>query len=79
MARKRITELSKSVGKPKVGGPLTGLVDQRGNTKSEDEFLGKFRLVSEGRRGGGQWRSEWTGFLTARALNAGLLRLHALP
>ena len=45
MARKRIAELSKGVGKPKVGGPLTGLVDQYGKARDEEEFLGKFRLV----------------------------------
>ena len=48
-ARKRITELSKGVGKPKVGGPLTGFVDQHKKIRTEDEFLGKFRLVSLGR------------------------------
>jgi protein SCO1/2 len=46
MARKRIAEMSKGVGKPKVGGPLTGLVDQNKRERSEDEFLGKYRLVS---------------------------------
>lgn len=45
MARKRIAELNKAVGKPKVGGPLTGLVDQHKKTRTDDEFLGKFRLV----------------------------------
>ncbi|KAA8914601.1 SCO1/SenC-domain-containing protein [Sphaerosporella brunnea] len=45
LARNRITEMSKGVGKPKVGGPLTGLVDQHGKSRNEDEFLGKYRLV----------------------------------
>ena len=45
MARKRIAELSKGVGKPKVGGPLTGLVDHSGKTINDDEFMGKYRLV----------------------------------
>ena len=45
MARKRIAELSKGVGKPKVGGPLTGLVDHNGKTINDDEFMGKYRLV----------------------------------
>ena len=45
MARKRVAELSKGVGKPKVGGPLTGLVDHNDKTVNDDEFLGKYRLV----------------------------------
>jgi hypothetical protein len=52
MGRKRITEMSKGVGKPKVGGPLTGLVDQRGKPRDENEFLGKYRLVGGIHTGG---------------------------
>lgn len=47
MRRKRITEMSKGVGKPKVGGPLN-LVDQNGVARTDDEFAGKYRLVSTG-------------------------------
>jgi protein SCO1/2 len=46
MARKRITEVSKGVGRPKVGGPVTGLVDQWNRQRKDEEFLGKYRLVS---------------------------------
>ncbi|CCX31182.1 SCO1/SenC-domain-containing protein [Pyronema domesticum] len=45
MARKRITEMSKGVGKPKVGGPLTGLVDHNGKEVDDSAYIGKYRLV----------------------------------
>lgn len=44
MARKRIAEQTKGVGKPKVGGPFS-LVDQDGNVYSSDNMLGKYSLV----------------------------------
>lgn len=47
MHRQRITEASKGVGKPKVGG-MFELVDQDGKVwKSEEEMKGKFGLVSD--------------------------------
>ncbi|KAI5845940.1 SCO1/SenC-domain-containing protein [Tricharina praecox] len=45
MARKKIAELSKGVGRPKVGGPVTGFVDQNGKVREDAEFAGKYRLV----------------------------------
>jgi protein SCO1/2 len=44
MARKRIAEQTKGVGKPKVGGPFS-LVDHEGNVFSSDNMLGKYSLV----------------------------------
>ncbi|KAI5777365.1 SCO1/SenC-domain-containing protein [Geopyxis carbonaria] len=44
MTRKRITEMSKGVGKPKVGGPLN-LMDHHGRETKDEEYLGKYRLV----------------------------------
>ncbi|KAF1934429.1 mitochondrial metallochaperone Sco1 [Didymella exigua CBS 183.55] len=44
MARKRIAEQTKGVGKPKVGGPFA-LVDQDGNVFSSTDMLGKYSLV----------------------------------
>ena len=46
MERLRIAEMSKGVGKPKVGGPFT-LVDHNGKEwDSQKEMEGKFSLVS---------------------------------
>jgi protein SCO1/2 len=44
MARKRIAEQTKGVGKPKVGGPFE-LVDQDGNVFSSNDMMGKYSLV----------------------------------
>jgi protein SCO1/2 len=45
MERKRIADMSKGVGKPKVGGPFE-LTDQNGETwNSTKEMGGKFSLV----------------------------------
>lgn len=44
MARKRIAEQTKGMGKPKVGGPFQ-LVDQNGNTFGSNEMLGRYSLV----------------------------------
>ncbi|KAF1913496.1 SCO1/SenC-domain-containing protein [Ampelomyces quisqualis] len=44
VARKRIADQTKGVGKPKVGGPFK-LVDQEGNSFSSDDMLGKYSLV----------------------------------
>jgi len=44
MARKRIAEQTKGIGKPKVGGPFQ-LVDQDGNAFTSDDMLGKYSLV----------------------------------
>lgn len=41
----RIAEMSKGVGKPKVGGPIN-LVDQEGKERKDEDFRGKFMLVS---------------------------------
>lgn len=44
MARKRIAEQTKGVGKPKVGGPFE-LVNQDGKVFSSNDMLGKYSLV----------------------------------
>ncbi|KAF1831770.1 SCO1 protein [Decorospora gaudefroyi] len=44
MARKRIAEQTKGIGKPKVGGPFQ-LIDQDGRPFSSDDMLGKYALV----------------------------------
>ncbi|KAH8153810.1 uncharacterized protein LAJ45_01577 [Morchella importuna] len=44
MERKRIAEMSKGVGKPKVGGPLN-LVDHEGKERKDEDWRGKFMLV----------------------------------
>lgn len=46
MARKRIAEQTKGIGKPKVGGPFQ-LVDQNGNPFSNADMLGKYSLVCD--------------------------------
>jgi protein SCO1/2 len=44
MARKRIADQTKGIGKPKVGGSFE-LVDQDGNVFSSNDMLGKYSLV----------------------------------
>ncbi|OAL05668.1 SCO1 protein [Phaeosphaeriaceae sp. SRC1lsM3a] len=44
LARKRIADQTKGMGKPKVGGPFQ-LVDQEGNVFSSNDMLGKYSLV----------------------------------
>ncbi|KAH8726880.1 SCO1/SenC-domain-containing protein [Phaeosphaeriaceae sp. PMI808] len=44
LARKRIADQTKGIGKPKVGGPFR-LVDQEGNAFTSDDMLGKYSLV----------------------------------
>lgn len=41
MARKRIAEQTKGIGKPKVGGPFH-LVDHNGKPFSNEDMLGKY-------------------------------------
>jgi hypothetical protein len=45
MERKRITEATKGVGKPQVGGPFN-LLDQDGKPFSGEDLKGKYALVS---------------------------------
>lgn len=45
LERKRIVEMSKGYGKPKVGGPFT-LKDLSGKEYTEKDLLGKYTLVS---------------------------------
>lgn len=45
MERVRVAEMSKGVGKPKVGGPLN-LVDQEGKERKDEDWRGRFMLVS---------------------------------
>lgn len=44
MARLRIREASKGVGKPRIGGPFS-LMDQDGKRFTSEELKGKFTLV----------------------------------
>lgn len=44
LARKRIAEQTKGIGKPKVGGPFQ-LIDQEGRPFGSDDMLGKYALV----------------------------------
>jgi protein SCO1 len=44
LERKRIVEMSKGYGKPKVGGPFK-LRDINGNEFTEKDLLGKYSLV----------------------------------
>lgn len=44
MARKRIAEQTKGIGKPKVGGPFQ-LIDHEGQPFTSDDMLGKYSLV----------------------------------
>ena len=46
MERKRIADMSKGVGRPKVGGPFE-LTDQDGKPVTEADFKGKYSLVSQ--------------------------------
>lgn len=45
LERKRITEMSKGYGKPKVGGPFT-LTDLDGKEFTEKELQGRYSIVS---------------------------------
>jgi protein SCO1/2 len=44
LERKRVVEMSKGYGKPKVGGPFM-LKDLDGNQFTEKDLLGKYSLV----------------------------------
>jgi len=44
MARKRVADQTKGVGKPKVGGPFA-LVDHHGKKFTSEDLLGKYTLV----------------------------------
>jgi protein SCO1/2 len=44
MARKRVADQTKGVGKPKVGGPFA-LVDHHGKKFTDENLLGKYTLV----------------------------------
>ena len=44
LERKRIVEMSKGYGKPKVGGPFT-LKDLDGKEFTEQDLLGKYSMV----------------------------------
>ena len=46
LERKRVVEMSKGYGKPKVGGPFT-LKDLEGKDFTEKELLGKYAIVSQ--------------------------------
>lgn len=47
LARKRIRDASKGVGKPKIGGPFE-LQDQNGQRFTSEDLKGKFALVRDG-------------------------------
>ncbi|KAK3392973.1 SCO1/SenC-domain-containing protein [Podospora didyma] len=44
MQRKRIADSTKGVGRPKVGGPFE-LIDQNGNTVTDNDLKGRYSLV----------------------------------
>ncbi|KAK0737571.1 SCO1/SenC-domain-containing protein [Apiosordaria backusii] len=44
MQRKRVAESTKGVGRPKVGGPFS-LIDQNGNTVTDEDLKGRYSLV----------------------------------
>lgn len=44
LERKRLVEMSKGYGKPKVGGPFS-LKDTDGNEATEKSLLGKYSMV----------------------------------
>lgn len=46
LERKRVVEMSKGYGKPKVGGPFK-LRDLEGNEFTEADLLGKYTLVCD--------------------------------
>ena len=69
LERKRIVEMSKGVGKPKVGGPFV-LKDLDGNVFTEEGLKGKYNFVCADLYLGG-------GMLADRVI--GLFWLHALP
>ncbi len=46
LERKRIVEMSKGYGKPKVGGPFA-LKDTDGNEFTEKDIRGKYTMVGE--------------------------------
>ena len=68
LERKRITEMSKGYGKPKVGGPFT-LTDLDGKEFTEKDLLGKYSIVS--------WWNRLPG--KHADMPPGLLRLLTLP
>lgn len=45
LERQRVAEASKGMGRPKVGGPFE-LVDQDGNTFTNEDMKGGYSLVS---------------------------------
>jgi len=47
IARKRIAEHTKGIGKPQIGGPFD-LIDHFGKRCTEQELKGKYALVSGG-------------------------------
>lgn len=47
LERKRVAEMSKGVGKPKVGGPFA-LMDLDGKIFTEEDLKGKYSLVCSG-------------------------------
>lgn len=46
LERARIVEMSKGVGKPKVGGPFV-LKDLQGNEFTEEQLKGKYNFVCD--------------------------------
>lgn len=57
LARARIAEMSKGVGRPKVGGPFL-LKDLEGKDVTEEELKGKFSLVCPCRSCRNCWQAD---------------------
>lgn len=74
LARKRIAEMSKGVGRPKVGGPFV-LKDLDGKQFTDEDLKGKYSFV------GSSMSSDKAVYARygADCDLLGLLRLHALP
>ncbi|KAK7189571.1 sco1 domain-containing protein [Paraphaeosphaeria sporulosa] len=68
MARQRIANQTKGVGKPKVGGPFD-LVDHNGNRFTHEDLLGRYSLVCT---------TQHTGYAIAAVLHLMPPRLHDL-
>lgn len=70
MARKRVAEQTKGIGKPKVGGPFH-LVDHNGQPFSNEDMLGKYSLVRQDSHSPLSNHTDTS--------MTGLLRFHPLP
>jgi protein SCO1/2 len=78
LERKRMAEMSKGVGRPKVGGPFV-LKDLDGKEFTEEDLKGKYSFVSQFHRWITGHHSLGICVCLHRIFLLGLLRLHSLP